>query len=210
MNHTPFAVQALLVRYQAEHHRLLGADYSMERLCEDYIQPLLEALGWDVTNRAGVRDNKKPVELFHSPAAKGDVQLCAYLLHEQSFRYWRHYLIGVCQPPLAQHAAELLTMLETILNRSSVLIETLALTDFAQITFYDNTPGSHAAGSHRRALLYVLPCRQYPAWWGDVHGWERLSFRKRDFELYAAKLKNWAGLNQDAENPSDTPAPIDA
>ena len=208
MNHTPVAIHGLLNRFQSEHRQLASADYSAERLCQDYIEPLLMALGWDVANRAGARDNKKPVEpLILSVAATGR-RVCAYLLHEQSFRYWRHYLIGVSQPPLAQRAAELLAVLEHTLNRSAVLIETLALTDFAQFCFYDNTPGLQTVGAHKRAQLYSLPCGHYPAWWGELRGLNRLGFNARAFDLYAAKLKNWAGMIEgEPDNPGDVSLP---
>src|SRR5450756_2245045 len=69
MNHTPVALQGLLERFQRERHQLSGVDYSAERLCQDYIEPLLIALGWDVANYAGARDNKKPVEALFLPVA---------------------------------------------------------------------------------------------------------------------------------------------
>lgn len=208
MNHTPVALQGLLERFQRERHQLSGVDYSAERLCQDYIEPLLIALGWDVANYAGARDNKKPVEALFLPVAATGRRVYAYLLHEQSFRYWRHYLIGVSQPPLAKHAAELLAALEHTLNRSTVLIETLALTDFAQLCFYDNTPGLQPAGTCKRAQLYSLPCRHYLAWWGKLRGLNRLGFRPRAFDLYAAKLRNWAGLNmEDPDNTGDVVIP---
>jgi hypothetical protein len=208
MNHTPVALQELLTRFQREHRHLSSADYSAERLCQEYIEPLLNALGWDVANRAGARGNKIPVEALLLPVADTGRQVYAYLLHEQSYRYWRHYLIGVSQPPLGKNTADLLVALEHTLNRSNVLIETLALTDFAQLCFYDNTPGSQPAGAPRRAQLYSLPCRHYPAWWGELKGLNRLGFRPRDFDLYAAKLRNWAGVNEeDPDNTGDVVVP---
>jgi hypothetical protein len=207
MNHTPVAIHGLLARYKNEYHRLVGTGYNSEQLCQDYIEPLLMALGWDVTNSTGVRDEKKPVEALLLKAVTGSSYVYAYLLHEQSYRYWRHYLIGVSQPPLERYSTELLALLEHTLNRSSFLIETLALTDFSKFHFYDNTPGSHPAGGPKRARLYSLPCRHYPAWWGELHGWDRLGFNPRAFDLYAAKLRNWAGVSEDPDNIGDAVKP---
>ena len=207
MNHTPVVIPDLIARYQREQRQLASDEYSVELLCQDYIEPLLRALGWDVSNRLGVLNKKKPVEVLVLPATAKNANLCAYLLHEQSYHFWRHYLIGISQPPLAQHTHDLLAALERPLNHSSVLIETLALTDFGQFSFYDNTPGINPVGASQRALLYNLPCRHYPAWWGELRGLSRLGFQKRSFDLYAAKLRNWAGLNEDPDNMGDVRLP---
>ncbi|MHB1357523.1 MAG: hypothetical protein ACYCZF_16260 [Anaerolineae bacterium] len=210
MNHTPVAIPDLLARYQRESRQLASTDSSAERLCQDYIVPLLIALGWDVANRAGVREANKPVEMLILPVGATDRWVYAFLLHEQSYRYWRHYLIGVSQPPLAQHSADVLTALEPTLNHSSVLIETLALTDFERFCFYDNTPGTQSTRASKRALLYSLSCRHYPAWWEELRGWNRLGFRKRDFDLYAAKLRNWAGIINDPDNTGDIDTSVES
>ena len=190
MGYAPAALNELVERFRRERRTLSSAADGVERLGAEYIEPPLELLGWDVPNRYG----QEPVERRQIAVPDSTRPLALYLLHEQAFRYRRHYLVGVSVPPVGRSAPTLLAALDQHLSHSEVLIETLALTDFACLRFYDNTPTPPHQVPKKRALLYTLPCSQYGAWWDAVPFPARLLFNRRKFELYAAKLRQWGGL----------------
>jgi len=192
MEHAPAALKQLARQFRGERRRLAAAQDGLERLCVDYVEPLLELLGWDVRNTLGAPPGREPVERIILPPPAGCEQPArAYLLHEQAFHYYRHHLIGVCLPPLRRCAQPVLLALDRTLSRSEVLIETMAVTDFARIAFYDNTPSEPHQVTERRRLLYTLPRAHYAAWWDALSFPASLWHNRRRFDLYAKKLRLW-------------------
>ncbi|MCE5258728.1 MAG: hypothetical protein LLG44_06645 [Chloroflexi bacterium] len=194
MGYMPSALTDLLERFRRDQRTFSAETEGTGRLCREFIEPLLELLGWDVHNQHDAPPGKEPVEQFTFPLFSRAQPLYAYLLHEQAFHYYRHHLLGVCTPPIGRCAPDLLAAIDDRLSHSAVLIETLALTDFASLRFYDNTPTAPHRAPGRRALLYTLPCSQYAAWWDALTFPAGLFHDRRKFALYAYKLRLWGGL----------------
>ncbi len=53
MSEVPEIVQELVERFDANIKRYKGSEYREEDLKHEFISPLFEALGWDVTNKKG-------------------------------------------------------------------------------------------------------------------------------------------------------------
>ncbi|MHB9031472.1 MAG: hypothetical protein ACYC6L_00340 [Anaerolineae bacterium] len=194
MGYAPASLLKLISDFKHERRALASQADGLERLCSEYIEPLLALLGWDVANAHGAVGGRLPVERLSVTLAEGTRPVRAYLLHEQAYHYQRHHLVGVCVPPVGRCAPRLLAALDVKLSHSDVLIETLALTDFASLRFYDNTPTEPHREPLRRARLYTLPSWQYPAWWDKLSFPAALLFNRRRFEVYASKLRLWGGL----------------
>ncbi|NLV75237.1 MAG: hypothetical protein GXY52_11250 [Chloroflexi bacterium] len=189
MGYLPAGLQKLVQRYESSRRDLAAADNGALQVERDYVQPLLELLGWDV-HAIQPRGHHPAVEEL----ALQVPNLRALVLHEHAYKYWRHHMLGICAPPLEAHAQALLAVLDHPLSHASYLIETLALTDFASIRFYDNTPSEPHARARTRRMLYSLPMRHYGAWWDALPPLQTLFIKRRSFGLYAEKLRIWSGL----------------
>ena len=51
----------LVQRFQRDRKVFQSGDYKEEQLRLEFLNPLLEALGWDVSNKAGPSETCKPV-----------------------------------------------------------------------------------------------------------------------------------------------------
>ena len=54
---------ALVARFAKDVRGYTGPDYSEARLRDDFLNPLFAALGWDISNRAGLIQSKREVEI---------------------------------------------------------------------------------------------------------------------------------------------------
>lgn len=53
----------LVARFSKDVRAYTGPDYSEARLRDDFLNPLFAALGWDISNRAGLIQSKREVEI---------------------------------------------------------------------------------------------------------------------------------------------------
>ena len=54
-------VADLVERFERDRKVFLSAEYKEESLRKEFLDPLFESLGWDVTNKAGLTEVFKPV-----------------------------------------------------------------------------------------------------------------------------------------------------
>src|SRR5689334_6009878 len=66
--HVPEVLRGLVERFASQRGLLHAAPYNETQLRREFLDPLLEALGWDVSNRAGVAEPYKDV--IHEDALK--------------------------------------------------------------------------------------------------------------------------------------------
>ena len=57
----PALVADLVERFERDRKVFLSAEYKEESLRKEFLDPLFESLGWDVTNKAGLTEVFKPV-----------------------------------------------------------------------------------------------------------------------------------------------------
>ena len=60
-------IAVLIGRYTRNRDRYRASTYNEETCRAEFITPLFEALGWDITNKAGYAEQYKDVSVYRAP-----------------------------------------------------------------------------------------------------------------------------------------------
>jgi len=190
-------IQALVDRYARNRHRYGSSSYNEETCRAEFITPLFEALGWDVTNEAGDAEQYKDV--IHEEGIKvGDFTKAP----DYTFRIGgaRKFFVEAKKPSV-DLKSDPAPAYQLRRYAWSAKLSLSVLTDFEEIVVYDTRirPKEGEKPSVAR-ILYItydeLPTRFNELW--DV--FSKDAVRKGSFDRYADDTKGKRGTSEvDAE-----------
>ena len=157
----PRAVAELVDRFRANRDRYLAADYNEANVRLEFIDPLLEALGWDVQNKAGAAEQYKPVKVEDSLRIAGKARAPDYSLRIGGAR---KILVEAKKPGVnLKGGAEAARQLRRYAWSAEALVG--VLTNFEEFAVYDCRERPRATHPVAHARIRYFTCEDYGANW---------------------------------------------
>ena len=157
----PEAVAGLVARFRANRAQYLAADYNEANVRVEFIDPLLESLGWDVQNKSEAAEQYKPVKVEDSLRIAGKASAPDYSLRIGGAR---KILVEAKKPGvnLKQNADAALQ-----LRRYAWSAQAPAgiLTNFAEFAVYDCTERPKAGQTAGYARIRLFAFEEFEERW---------------------------------------------
>ena len=162
----PEAVAGLVDRFRAGRDRYMAADYNEANVRVEFIDPFLEALGWDVQNKAGAAEQYKPVKVEDSLRIAGKARTPDYSLRIGGVR---KIMVEAKKPGVNLKAnAEAARQLRSY--AWSVETPVGVLTNFEEFAVYDCHKRPRATHPAAYARIRYFTCEDYGANWEWLAG----------------------------------------
>ena len=192
----PEAVAGLVARFRANRAQYLAANYNEANVRVEFIDPLLEALGWDVQNKSGAAEQYKPVKVEDSLRVAGKASAPDYSLRIGGAR---KILVEAKKPGvnLKQNADAALQLRR---YAWSAQIPVGILTNFSEFVVYDCRERPRAAQAPGHARIFHLSFEEYAGQWDRLQGrFSHDAVMRGEFDRYVAGL----GERRGTENVGD-------
>jgi hypothetical protein len=168
----------------------LAPDYKETELRREFLDPLFDALGWDVFNRAGHAEAYKDV--VHEDTLKAGGQISA---PDYSFRIGgtRKFFVEAKKPSVrikddAEPAKQLRRYSWTAGLQLGIV------TDFHEFAIYDTRYRVQEKDKASTARLFYCTFEEYPTKWDEIAGiFAKASILDGSFDKYAASTKGKRG-----------------
>ncbi|MGK2910231.1 MAG: Eco57I restriction-modification methylase domain-containing protein [Sphingobium sp.] len=186
----PADVADLVERIQRNDDHYRTPAYKEDHLRQEFLNPFLEALGWDMANRAGHAPAYR--EVIHEDALKIDGQTKA---PDYAFRIGetRKFFLEAKKPAvLIERDADAAFQLRRYAWSAKLPIS--ILTNFAELAVYDcrKKPDRNDKAAHGRVLFLRL--NEYAEKWDELYGiFAKPSILRGSFDKYAESTKSKRG-----------------
>ena len=162
----PEAVAGLVARFRANRAQYLAADYNEANVRVEFIDPLLESLGWDVQNKSGAAEQYKPVKVEDSLRVAGKASAPDYSLRIGGAR---KILVEAKKPGVnLKSNADAARQLRRYAWSAQAPVG--ILTDFEEFAVYDCRERPRATHSAAHARIRYFTCEEYGAQWEWLAG----------------------------------------
>ena len=183
----PESVARLVGRFRANRENYMSSDYNEANVRMEFIDPLLEALGWDVQNKRGFAEPYKPVRVEDSLRIAGKASAPDYSLRIGGAR---KILVEAKRPGInLKKDAESARQLRCY--AWGVEAPVCILTDFEEFAVYDCRGRPRDSHSAAHARIRYFTCEQYGEQW---------EWLKNFFSPEAIELGNFDRLVADLGN----------
>ena len=157
----PESVARLVERFRANRENYMSSDYNEANVRMEFIDPLLEALGWDVQNKRGFAEPYKPVRVEDSLRIAGKARAPDYSLRIGGAR---KILVEAKRPGVAlKRGSEAALQLRRYGWNLGVSVG--ALTNFSEFAVYDCRERPRAAHSAGHARIRYFSLDEYGEQW---------------------------------------------
>ena len=157
----PESVARLVERFRANRENYMSSDYNEANVRMEFIDPLLEALGWDVQNKRGFAEPYKPVKVEDSLRIAGKASAPDYSLRIGGAR---KILVEAKRPGVAlKRGSEAALQLRRYGWNLGVSVG--ALTNFSEFAVYDCRERPRAAHSAGHARIRYFSLDEYGEQW---------------------------------------------
>ena len=157
----PESVARLVERFRANRENYMSSDYNEANVRMEFIDPLLEALGWDVQNKRGLAEPYKPVRVEDSLRIAGKARAPDYSLRIGGAR---KILVEAKRPGInLKRDAESARQLRRYAWSAGVPVG--ILTDFEEFAVYDCRGRPRVSHSAAHARIRYFTCEQYGEQW---------------------------------------------
>ncbi|OGQ13712.1 MAG: hypothetical protein A2138_22580 [Deltaproteobacteria bacterium RBG_16_71_12] len=161
---TPREVSELVERFDRFEENYLAAEYKEARLRQEFLDPLLEAIGWDVRNRTGKSERFKDVVVAEALRVGDENKEPDY-----AFRIGGSPVFYVeAKKPSVDITTDPAAALQ--LRRYSFTSGHVVgvLTNFRHLALYDARVPSTGRDTATRARISLIPYREYEARWQEI------------------------------------------
>ena len=157
----PEKVAELVRRFRSHRDRYLASDYNEANVRLEFIDPLLESLGWDVQNKGGAAEQYKPVKVEDSLRIDGKSRAPDYSLRIGGIR---KIVVEAKKPGVnLKDNAEAARQLRRYAWSAEAPVG--ILTDFEEFAVYDCRERPGATHSAARARIHYLTWEEYEGKW---------------------------------------------
>ena len=154
-------VAELVRRFRSHRDRYLASDYNEANVRLEFIDPLLESLGWDVQNKGGAAEQYKPVKVEDSLRIDGKSRAPDYSLRIGGIR---KIVVEAKKPGVnLKENAEAARQLRRYAWSAEAPVG--ILTDFEEFAVYDCRERPGATHSAARARIHYLTWEEYEGKW---------------------------------------------
>lgn len=186
----PAAVGALVEKFRAQEAWYRSPDYNEAQLRQDFLNPFLEALGWDLQNREQLAENQREV-IYEDRVKVGSLTKAP----DYGFRLAgkRRFFVEAKKPSeniqlSARHAYQLRRY------GWSADLPLCILTDFEEFSVYDCRVRPDEADAASIARVMTLRYEDYERRWQDIAGsFSRAAVRDGAFDAFATATKSKRG-----------------
>jgi len=181
----------LVERFEADHKTYRSTGYKEEWIRQDFIDPLFEALGWDVTNKSGVPVGPQreviPEDAIRVRGATKAPDYGFYLGGSRKF-------FVEAKKPSVNLEGDVSPAFQLRRYAWSAKLPLSLLTDFEEMALYDCRFDPKKEDGSRTARLNFLTYEQYPERWDEIASiFSKEAVLSGSLETYAEQTKRKRG-----------------
>lgn len=196
MDHTPPIVATLIDRFERNRESYKSQGYNETQLRREFLDPFLEALGWDVANKQGHAEAYKDV--IHEDAIKigGNTKAPDYCFRIGGAR--KFFLEA--KKPAVNLKDEISPAYQLRRYAWSAKLPLSVLTDFEEFAVYDCRIRPNPSDKPSTGRILYLTYRDYPAKWNEITSiFAKDAVLKGSFDKYAVTDRKRGTATVDTE-----------
>lgn len=190
MAEAPLEIRKLVERFKEHREEYLSGAYKEEQVCAEFILPMFEALGWDISNKQGSSEAYK--EVIHHDSIKSGVGTTA---PDYCFRIGgtRKFFLEAKKPSV-DIKDDVSPAYQLRRYAWSAKLPLGILTDFEEFAIYDCRAKPAKTDKASTARILYLTHDQFLDRWDEIAGvFSKDAILKGSFDKYAAATKGKRG-----------------